>query len=78
MVAPERRTGYRVIQVIEDKSLVVGGGALVLAAFVPALAPVAIGVAAWEGAQVVGAEVYKQNAKQKVVFDASRRNASQN
>ncbi|MGI8420135.1 MAG: hypothetical protein ACR2LN_05845 [Candidatus Levyibacteriota bacterium] len=58
---PEQTTGYKLANVIKEKSIVVGSLALIGSVFIPAL----LGVAAWEGVQVVSAEVYKGHVKAK-------------
>ncbi|MGH7203468.1 MAG: hypothetical protein ACREHC_03430 [Candidatus Levyibacteriota bacterium] len=56
---PEQATGYKSANVLEEKSVAVGSLALIGSVFVPAL----LGVAAWEGVQIVIAKDYKKREK---------------
>jgi len=61
----EQKTGYKIADVVEKKSVAVGAGALVLGMLFPEFAVAALTVATWEAAQVVGAEAYKRRQKAK-------------
>jgi hypothetical protein len=56
--APQR-ADVRLAEIVEKKSKIVGIGALVVGILVPPLAPVAISVAAIEGAEWAGAKWYE-------------------